>query len=148
MGFRFRKGVFIVVYRLDRGVPKYLLLKRKLHWSGWEFPKGGVERFETKKSAVRRELGEEVGLDPVGIKHHKYSGKYLYPKLLKDRPGIKGQTFSLYSVEVGMGRVHIDKREEADSRWLNYKRALGMLAYGDQKESLKIVNEWLLKRNS
>jgi len=44
----YRKAVFVVVYRetktgKDR---KYLILKRKLHWKGWEFPKGGLEKGE------------------------------------------------------------------------------------------------------
>ena len=50
----YRKALFIVAYRMINNNIKYLILKRKLHWKGWEFPKGGVELFETKKMGVKR----------------------------------------------------------------------------------------------
>ncbi len=143
---RFRKGVFIVVHKIENGKLLYLILKRNLHWSGWELPKGGVEKFETRKMAVRRELKEETGLKPLKIKRHNYAGKYLYPKPLKDRPGIIGQTFSLYSVEVKAGKVHIDRTEDKDYKWLLFPEASKKLTWKDQKESLKIVNNWITSR--
>ena len=42
----YRKSVFIVVYRKTEKGILYLILKRKLHWVGWEFPKGGIEPEE------------------------------------------------------------------------------------------------------
>jgi hypothetical protein len=40
---KYRKAVFIVVYRRTKNIfnkqNKLLILKRKLHWAGWEFPK-------------------------------------------------------------------------------------------------------------
>ena len=38
-----------------------------MHWTGWEFPKGGVELFETKKMTVKREIKEETGLNTIKI---------------------------------------------------------------------------------
>lgn len=145
-GEKYRKAVFIVVYSVLKGKPKYLLLKRKLHWTGWEFPKGGVEKFELKKMAVKREVFEETGLVPIKIKKHNFSGKYKYPKILEDRPGVVGQTFFLYSVEVEKGKVKIDKKEHSSHKWLSYIEAKKRLTYDNQKEALKIVDNWLGER--
>jgi len=45
---KYRRGIFVVVYRRcdsnDDESVEYLLLKRKLHWKGWEFCKAGCER--------------------------------------------------------------------------------------------------------
>lgn len=140
---KYRKALFIVVYFLEKSKPFYLILKRKLHWKGYEFPKGGIEKFETKRQALRRELKEETGLKILKIKKHKFSGKYSYPELLKDRPGFVGQTFSLYSVMVEKGKVKLDKREHDFSKWLKYKEAHKILTHKDQKEALKIVDDFL-----
>jgi 8-oxo-dGTP pyrophosphatase MutT (NUDIX family) len=95
MKSKYRKAVFIVTYAKIY----YLILKRKLHWSGWEFPKGGTNFFETKRGAIKREVVEETGLVPIKIKKFDHSGKYKYHKKLSDRPGVVGQTFSLYSAK-------------------------------------------------
>ena len=60
---KYRKAVFAVTYYITpEGKIEYLILKRKKHWKGWEFPKGKIEKFETKKAAARREVNEETGL--------------------------------------------------------------------------------------
>ncbi|MCR4327197.1 MAG: NUDIX domain-containing protein [Nanoarchaeota archaeon] len=143
---KLRKGVFFVLYSVEKGHPKYLILKRKLHWIGWEFPKAGVEKLETKRNAVKRESFEETGLIPSKIKKHDFKGGYLYNKILKDRPGLKGQTFTLYSAQVKTGKVKVDSIEHSGFKWMSYKDSLKNLTYQNQKESLKIVNSWLVEK--
>ncbi len=144
---KYRKAVFIVVYSIDKDCKvDYLLLKRKLHWRGWEFPKGGRERFETKRQAVERELFEETGLKPKSVKMFDYKGRYYYKRKLQDRPGIKGQTFQLFAVEVEKpknSKIKIDKKEHSDFKWLPFDKAYKLLTWPNQKKSLKLVNNWL-----
>jgi 8-oxo-dGTP pyrophosphatase MutT (NUDIX family) len=99
---QYRKGVFFVVYsKTKKGTIQYLLLKRKLHWTGWEFPKGGVEKKEKTFHTVQREIKEETKLIPLKMREFKINGKFEYKEELRDRPGIVGQTFEdLYAVEV------------------------------------------------
>ena len=138
---KYRKGVFIVVYYLKNQKPNYLILKRKLHWKGFEFPKGGVKFLEFSKTAVKREVKEEVGLKPIKIKKHAFCGKYPYKKELKDRKKIYGQTFCLYSVEVKRGKVKIDKKEHSAYDWLGFEKILKKLTFSNQRKSLRIVHK-------
>lgn len=144
---KYRKGVFIVVYKIEKGKIKYFIEKRKLHWEGYEFPKGGVEKGEKLIDAVRRETVEETGLEILEIKKYKFHGKYLYSKELKDRKGVVGQTWKLFSVKVKDGKVKLDSHEHSGYGWLDYKKAFEKLTWNNQKECLKIVDSWNRKRH-
>lgn len=137
----FRKAVFIVVYRKNKNKTEYLLLKRNKHWTGWEFPKGGIDEGETEKETAIREVFEETGLKPKNINQYKIKGKYLYPKFLKDRPKNIGQTYKLFSAEVEDGKVKIDKREHSGHKWFKSKEAIKKLTWPNQKKCLKYVNK-------
>lgn len=142
---RYRNAVFIVVYSGKNNKTEYLILKRKLHWKGWEFPKGGVKPLEPKRNAVIRETKEETGLKILKIKKFNVSGKYKYEKKLPDREGIIGQNYFLYAVEVKKEKVKIDKIEHSDYKWLTFGEAVKKLSWSNQKKCLRIVNGWLRK---
>ncbi len=146
---RYRKAVFIVTYRKAR--PRfcksytilYLVLKRKLHWTGWEFPKGGMENGENLTSSVKRELEEETGQITSNIKKFKEEGKYRYDKEYPDRKGIIGQTYTLFSAELKSKKIKLDKKEHSDYKWLSFKKAEKILTWKNQKECLRIVNNFM-----
>jgi len=138
-----RRALFFVTYYLEKGKPTYLILKRKLHWKGWEFPKGGQRIFETARGTIKRELKEETGLKILKIRKFNESGKYKYPKKYKDRPGFIGQTYKLYSAEVKKGKVKFDKYEHSDYKWIHFSDAVKKLTWANQKACLRIVNKWL-----
>jgi 8-oxo-dGTP pyrophosphatase MutT (NUDIX family) len=141
---RYRKAVFIIVYKKKSGRILYLLLKRKKHWKGWEFPKGGIEKGESELQAVKREVKEETSLKAIKIKNYHKKGEYRYKKMMRDRPGFSGQTYSLYSAEVARGKIKIDKKEHSGFKWASYEKALKLLTWKDQRECLKIANKELL----
>lgn len=140
---KYRRGIFLVVYSKFPEEIKYLILKRKLHWKGWEFPKGGIKNNENISRAVKRELKEETGKNPLKINNFNINGKYKYQKLLKDRPGFFGQNYVLYSAEIKYGKIKIDKIEHSNYKWLNFKSAMKKLTWKNQKKCLKVVNDWL-----
>jgi 8-oxo-dGTP pyrophosphatase MutT (NUDIX family) len=147
---KYRKAVFIVAYSIDKkGQVQYIILKRKLHWKGWEFPKGKIELFESKRKTAIRELKEETGLEivPGTFKNSKVRGKYLYDRVLKDRPEYKGQTYYLFSVQVKKAKAKLDKKEHSSSKWVSYKTALKNLTWPNQRRCLRIVNKMLMKRH-
>jgi bis(5'-nucleosidyl)-tetraphosphatase len=49
-----------IVFRLERGTPRYLLIRDS--YRNWGFPKGHVEAGEAPEAAAVREVGEETGL--------------------------------------------------------------------------------------
>lgn len=141
---KYRKSLFIVVYSKTKKGIEYLLLKRKLHWRGWEFPKGGKRIYETKKRTVKRELKEETGLKAIRIKKFNISGKFRYDKEYSDRKGFIGQNYSLYSAEVKKSvrkKIKIDKREHSNYKWLGFEEAINKLKWENQKKCLKIVDK-------
>jgi 8-oxo-dGTP pyrophosphatase MutT (NUDIX family) len=140
---KYRKAVFVVVYVIKNKKIEYLILKRKKHWVGWEFPKGGVEFFETRNHAVKREVKEETGLKILEIKKFNDYGKYDYDREYPDRKGIIGQDFLLYAAEVEKRKVIVDKREHSDFKWMNFKDAEKKLTWANQKKCLKIVDDYL-----
>lgn len=136
---KYRKGIFFVVYRKGKKII-YLLLRRNLHWEGWEFPKAGLNKGEGDSEAVKRELEEETGLEARKIEKFNKTGKFDYNREFKDRPKVKGQTWKLYGVEVKDGKVKLDKNEHSDYKWLEFDKALKLLTWPNQKQCLKLVN--------
>ena len=147
MKLKYRKAIFIVAYSIVKEKPKYLIFKRKLHWKGWEIVKGGKEKFELDKTTAKREIKEETGLRLIKLKKFKEKGQYKYKKILKDRPGIIGQTYKLFSAELKKGKISKKKLnpEHLDYEWMDFDEALKKLTWGNQKKCLKIVNEKLSK---
>jgi len=144
---KFRKGIFVVIYKIDNNKSiDYLLLKRKLHWKGWEFSKGGIEKGETKMQTVKREVREESGINPVKGKIKKYNlkGKYFYDKnTIKDRC-CEGQTYELFSAQIKKGKIKIDKKEHSDYKWVDFRKAIKMLKWKNQKRALWVVDKSLV----
>ncbi len=140
---KYRRALFITVYSIVNKKPVYLILKRKLHWKGWEFPKGGKRFYETENMTVRREIKEETGLKILDIKKFEKKGKYKYDKEYPDRRGIAGQTYKLYAVKVEKRKVRLDKKEHSDYKWVNFSEAIKKLKWKNQKDCLRIVNAWL-----
>lgn len=138
---KFRKGVFCVVYFGKR----YLLLHRKLHWKGWEFPKGGLLAREKEIHAVVREIKEETGLKIISIKKLGLKNKFIYDKKTQQERKAKGFDYVLFACEVSRRKVRISKREHDGFRWLQYSKALRLLTWANQKKSLKIVHKSLSK---
>ncbi|MEA3329125.1 MAG: NUDIX domain-containing protein [Nanoarchaeota archaeon] len=139
----YRKSVFLVVYSLESEKPNYLILKRKLHWKGWEFPKGGKESLETNKETLLRELKEETNLTPLKIKKLNKAGSYRYDLATQEERGFKGQKYSLYGIEVKKGKVIIDFKEHSGFRWCTFEQAIKHLTWKDQKECLNLVHNSL-----
>ena len=140
---RYRNAVFIVVYRKEKNKILYLLLKRKLHWVGWEFPKGGVKGRESMEKTINREIKEETGQKPISIKKYPVSGRYKYERGLADRKSFIGQTYRLYSAELKREKVRLDKKEHSAHKWGNFNQALKLITYPSQRKCLRIVNKKL-----
>jgi len=63
---RTEKGVTIIAYKETRGSRRFLILKRKKNWEGWELPKGHLEEDDYTET-VKIELKEEAGIEKESI---------------------------------------------------------------------------------
>jgi 8-oxo-dGTP pyrophosphatase MutT (NUDIX family) len=145
---RWRHAIFGVVYSVKNKKVEYLILKRKKHWKGWEFVKGKIELFETRRIALRREVKEETGQKILRVKDFYVGGIYRYKKELKDRPGIIGQTYHLFGVEVKKGKVSLDRKEHDGYKWVSFNEAEKKLTWKDQKICLKKVDDWIKRKRN
>ena len=135
---KYRKGAFCVAYSLKP--LRYLLLHRKLHWKGWEFPKGGKLAIEKIENTARRELREETGLDAVRIRRFPVKGSFIYDKKTQAEWKAKGFSYVLFSAEIKKGKVKLSKREHDGYKWCTYSQALKLLSWPERKKCIKIVN--------
>lgn len=140
---KYRKGVFIVVFSMKP--LRYLLLHRKWHWQGWEFPKGGSLAREKIENTVKREVREETGLKIISLIPFEDRGKFIYDKKAQQYWRSKGFSWKLYAAEVKKARAKINKKEHDHFKWLSYKKAIKLLTWPSQKRALKIVNNTLKK---
>ena len=132
-------GVTGIIFDNSGEKPVFLLLHRKLNWSGWEFVKGGVEQGEDTRDAVVREIREETGLRNI-----KGLGKVAGPIEWK----AKGTKY-IYNVFLFRG----DKSEQVvlakdivehdGFEWVDEKRVLLMLTHNDNKIVFRKALEWI-----
>jgi len=138
MPSRYRKGVFCIAYSLNP--VRYLLLHRKFHWKGWEFPKGGRIAMEKEKNTAKRELREETGLNAIKIKRFPVRGRFVYDKKTQAEWKARGFSYALCSAEVKKGKVKLSKQEHDGYKWCAYSEALKLLSWPERKKCLRIVN--------
>ncbi len=65
-----RFGVLAILFMESKEASqgtRFLILHRKLNWSGWELLKGGIEVNESEETALRREIFEESGLKKITV---------------------------------------------------------------------------------
>jgi 8-oxo-dGTP pyrophosphatase MutT (NUDIX family) len=129
-----RRLVAAVVFRKSDG--KFLVLKRKLHWKGWEFVKGQLSR-ETFRQAALRELREETG-----IKHARIICK-LPPEVIYHHKDISGHKVSMQKallVEYIHGPIRLSF-EHSCYKWVTAKEAHRMLTHISHKTFLKFADK-------
>jgi len=73
----FRLNVGIILSNQDADV----FWARRVGMSAWQFPQGGIERYETPEMALYRELREEIGLGPEHVEVIGCTRKWLRYRL-------------------------------------------------------------------
>lgn len=126
-----------IVYREILGGIRYLLIKNKRS-SNWGFPKGHLEKGETKYDAARREVLEETGLH---IKIHLgFEGISKYK--------IKNKVDKIVSIFVGTTEdttTVIQEEEIENYIWLPFPRAMKQLSFKNDKDILNNAHDFLVK---
>ena len=119
---------------------KYIILKRKLHWNGWEFVKGNIDGQGYRK-ALLREIREEVGLRKVKIICQ------LPPEIIYRHENIRGHTTTMqkaFLVEYLGGNIKVSF-EHSTFRWVDRKTAQKFLTHATHKTFLAAADKYVRK---
>ena len=141
---KIRKGVAAIIWTRTKKGKKYLLLKRKQYWTGWEWLKGGRKKDESELACLERELKEEAGKKVeeyiVEKTNEIFSFKYQRP-FVHDNELWNGAKNRVYLVEFNNSKVKIDKDEHSSFKWFARKEALKRITWDDQKKIFERVTK-------
>jgi len=134
---RIRKGISAIIFTKISGKKKYLLLKRKMYWTGWEWLKGGRKKHEGELKCLYREIKEETNKNPdeYGIKKTKYLFSFMYNKpFVHDFQLWDGAINRIYLVEFYNSKIKLDNDEHSSYKWTARKEALKKITWSDQRK--------------
>jgi putative (di)nucleoside polyphosphate hydrolase len=116
---KFRKNVALI---LTRHGGEILICERAGAPGSWQFPQGGCKRDEEPETALRREVREEISLEPDAYEVHGRRGPYRYlfpPGVKKGGCGGQEQIYFLARLQTNAGgRIRVDEREFRAFRWI------------------------------
>lgn len=122
--FKRPESVLVVVYTRTG---KVLMLKRADHAEFWQSVTGSLEwQNETPLITAQRELFEETGIEPAGMREWGRTNRYeILPQWrYKYAPGVTHNTEHVFSLELADEvPVHIDPKEHVDYVWLDFADA-------------------------
>lgn len=124
-----------VVFRKIGEEFRYLLIKNKRS-NHWGFPKGHMERGETREQTAKREVLEETGLHI-----HIYDGfcsesQYKIGSKIEKRVDV-------FLASTKDTNTVIQKEEIEDYIWLRFNDAVNMLRFENDREILAAVREFM-----
>lgn len=131
-----RKGIAAIIWTRDKGKRKYLLLKRKLYWNGWEWVKGGRKKGEKELACLEREIKEETGkkVEEYIVQKTKFIHSFKYEKpFVHDGELWNGMKAQVYLIEFNNNKVKIDTNEHCGGKWFSKAEALKRISHEDQR---------------
>ncbi len=134
------KSCGAVVYINNQEKTRYLLLN---YTAGhWDFVKGNVEKGETEKQTVTRELQEETTITRAEfIDNFRESINYFYR-----RQGLTiNKEVVFFIIESQTDKVEISF-EHIGYAWHEYKQTLDKLTFKNSKDVLIKAHDYLLKK--
>lgn len=134
-------GIITFIDRMENDKLKrfYLLL----HYVNgyWDFPKGKLEKNETKLEAAHRELKEETNLTAKIIPGFEQVISYMF----KDNKNILTYKEVTYFLGQASSDDVILSSEHLYYKWLPFADAVKELTYSNSKQLLKMANQFLVK---
>ena len=130
----------IIIFYEEKKKKEYLLLH---YQSGhWDFPKGHIEKGESKQVAALRELKEETGLDATILDGFEESFEYWHR--LPETQEIAHKTVYFFIGQTTSKDVVLS-HEHIGFKWLSFKEAMKQLTYDNAREVLKKADVFLQK---
>ena len=128
-----------VVFRRIFDEYRFLLIKnrRSTHWG---FPKGHMEKGETREETAMREVLEETGLHISIFDDFSYESRYKIGAKIEKRVDV-------FLAGTDDTQTVIQKEEIEDYIWLRYPEALQMLKFENDKEILESVSAFMAEHD-
>jgi 8-oxo-dGTP pyrophosphatase MutT (NUDIX family) len=121
-----------VVFRLERGRPRYLLIRDS--YRNWGFPKGHLEPGEAPEDAAIREVGEETGLRGLEIRAHVDTIEWQF----RFRGSPIHKVCHFFLMEAAARRTSPQRSEGITAcRWLPFDEALRVVSYKNARGVLR-----------
>ena len=135
---KFLVSAGVVVFRIRHNVREYLLL---YHSSGhWDFPKGKMEKGESRRDTALRELQEEANI--TAMLHDGFQEELSY--IFRNQGELTKKTVYFFLGEAEDKDVTISYEHEG-FEWLAYKQALERLTFKNAQLVLEKAEKFLSK---
>jgi 8-oxo-dGTP pyrophosphatase MutT (NUDIX family) len=125
-----------IVFRLERGKPRYLLIRDS--YRNWGFPKGHLEPGEEPATAAVREVGEETGLRSLLVRglidtidwEFRFRGQAIH------------KICHFFLMESRRSRTSPQRAEGITAcRWMSFDEAQRRISYRNAREVLRRAHE-------
>ncbi len=126
-----------VVFRRINEEYRFLLIKNRRS-NHWGFPKGHMEKGETREQTAVREVLEETGIHIDIIDGFCRDSRYRIGSRIEKR-------VEVFLASTKDTQTVIQKEEIEDYIWLRYPEALNMLKFENDKDILMSVKEFMLE---
>lgn len=136
------KGVVIIAYKPGEP-PRYLVLKRKKNWDGWETPKGHLEDGDYRKTA-RIELQEEAGIEEEDIRELEEMDETVSWEYEEDGEEFRREYRAFLAELDPDAFVDVSENphdEHEDGYFFRFRDAKQLLTYDDNLELLKSAHQ-------
>lgn len=128
-----------VVFRRINDDYRFLLIKNRRS-NHWGFPKGHMEKGETREETAIREVLEETGIHIEIIDGFCRDSQYKIGSKIEKR-------VEVFLASTKDTQTIIQKEEIEDYIWLRYPEALDMLKFENDKDILTSVKEFMQENN-
>ena len=133
-----------VAFRWKNSVPEIaiVLMKPKLRW---QLPKGIVDPGESPEVTAIREVREEAGIE-TNLLSLIETIEYWYRSVKYGKPVRFHKFVHFYLLSYRSGNVAKHDHEVAEAKWVDFDKAIEMLAFKSEREVVEKAREMILKQ--
>jgi len=132
-----------VVYRVDNGQPRFLLIRDS--YRNWGFPKGHLESGEAPDAAALREVSEETGIADLSIRGSIETIDWFF----RFRGQLIHKVCHFYLMETAEMSTSPQRAEGITAcRWTNFEEADTLISYANAREVLRRAREMVVESST
>ena len=136
-------SIEVCIFRIEKGLPRYLLLRRaeteRLYPGIWQFVTGSILAGENAVDAAYRELREETGLEPAAFWVVPFVNSFYDPAA--DSVNLS----PLFAAQVPVGDSPEISDEHSEFGWFSREGAARKLVWPGQRTGLQLVHDCIVR---